>query len=138
MIIADTNVVSEVLRDTPSERVLAWLDSVRGSRVTVCAVTVFEIERGISRLPRGRRAEDLSRRWSVISRRFGHSLVAFDHDAAREAAAASAHAEASGRPMSLADAQITGCCLASGAILATRNTADFETVVGLRVVDPFA
>lgn len=46
-------------------------------------------------------------------------------------------AEASGRPMSLADAQIAGICLGAGHHLATRNVGDFSAVHGLTIVNPF-
>ena len=43
----------------------------------------------------------------------------------------------SGRPMSLADAQIAGICLSSGHELATRKVRDFAGVDSLIVLNPF-
>jgi toxin FitB len=47
-------------------------------------------------------------------------------------------AEASGRPVSLADAQIAGICLAGGYELATRKLSDYPATPGLTVMIPFA
>jgi hypothetical protein len=47
-----------------------------------------------------------------------------------------ASAEAAGRPMSLADAQIAGIAKVAQARLATRNISDFE-VTRLRLVNPW-
>lgn len=42
-----------------------------------------------------------------------------------------------GRPISVEDAQIAAVALAHGLPLATRNTADFEGIEGLAVVNPW-
>lgn len=58
-----------------------------------------------------------------------------------EAATATARvviaAEAAARPMSLAEAQIAGICLAGGHRLATRNVHDYEAITDLAVLNPF-
>jgi predicted nucleic acid-binding protein len=41
-----------------------------------------------------------------------------------------------GRPIGVADAQIAAICRDLGAILATRNTADFEEA-GVELIDPW-
>src|SRR5690606_12725144 len=53
VIIADTNVVSELFRPTPAPQVVTWLEST--SDVTITSVTVGEIWAGIENLPDGRR-----------------------------------------------------------------------------------
>ncbi|XAS77593.1 type II toxin-antitoxin system VapC family toxin [Dermatophilaceae bacterium Sec6.4] len=137
MIIADTNVVSEFMRDTPDPVVLAWAQSIDASDLTICVVTVEEIERGLGRLADGRRRRDLEQRWARLLDTFAESVVAYDLPAARETAVVLVAAESSGRPMALADAQIAGICLAHGHELATRNMKDFSNTAGLTAIDPF-
>ncbi|NHA69297.1 PIN domain-containing protein [Phycicoccus flavus] len=137
MIVADTNVVSEFMRDAPLPTVLAWAETVPADDLGMCVVTVEEIERGLGRLPQGRRRRDLERRWFRLVDRYAENVALYDVEAARRAAAVLVAAEASGRPMSLADAQIAGICLAGGHRLATRNTRDFSAVEGLALLDPF-
>ncbi|MEO8750640.1 MAG: type II toxin-antitoxin system VapC family toxin [Allobranchiibius sp.] len=137
MIIADTNVVSEFMRDTPDPVVLAWAQSIDASDLTICVVTVEEIERGLGRLADGRRRRDLEQRWARLLDTFTESVVAYDLPAARETAVVLVAAESSGRPMALADAQIAGICLAHGHELATRNMKDFSNTAGLTASDPF-
>ena len=62
MIVADTNVVSEFMKDSPDRAVLAWAQGLGPADLTVCVVTVEEIERGLGRLPAGRRRRDLEQR----------------------------------------------------------------------------
>lgn len=137
MIVADTNVVSEFLKDVPDPVALAWAQHVDPADLTICVVTVEEIERGLGRLPEGRRRRDLEQRWWGILDAFAGSIAVYDLPAARQTAGVLVAAQASGRPMSLADAQIAGICLAGGYELATRNVSDFATTSGLTIIDPF-
>jgi len=137
VIIADTNVVSEFMRDTPDSAVLAWAQRVDPSELTICVATVEEIERGLGRLPRGRRRRNLEQRWSGLVVDFADAIAVYDLPAARETARVLVSAESSGRPMSLADAQIAGICLSGGHQLATRNVDDFANTSGLAILNPF-
>jgi len=137
VIIADTNVVSEFMRDTPDLLVLAWAQAIDPSGLAICVVTVEEIERGLGRLSDGRRRRDLEQRWTRLLETFAETVVVYDLPAARETATVLVSAERFGRPMALADAQIAGICLAGGYDLATRNVRDFSHTAGLTVIDPF-
>ena len=86
MILADTNVVSEFMRDTPDHAVLAWAQRIDPSGLTICVVTVEEIERGLGRLPRGRRRRNLEQRWSGLMVDFADAIAVYDLPAARETA----------------------------------------------------
>jgi predicted nucleic acid-binding protein len=137
VIIADTNVVSEFMKESPDRSVLAWAQDIGPTDLIICVVTVEEIERGLGRLPAGRRRRDLEQRWSRLVDTFGDAIAAYDLAAARATARILVAAEAGGRPMSLADAQIAGICLAGDHQLATRNVSDFANTAGLTVVNPF-
>lgn len=137
MIIADTNIVSEFMRDTPDEKVLTWAESIDPGELAICVVTVQEIERGLGRLPAGKRRTSLEQSWQQLVETFRDMVAVYDVSAARATAQILVDAEAGGHPMSLADAQIAGICLSSGATLATRNLRDFIGVARLAVVDPF-
>jgi predicted nucleic acid-binding protein len=137
VIIADTNVVSEFMRDAPDASVLEWAQGIDPADLTICVVTVEEIERGLGRMPDGRRRRDLEQRWGQLVDSFSESVAGYDLPAARQAARILVAAEGSGRPMSLADAQIAGICLAGGHELATRNGSDFAGAPGLTIINPF-
>lgn len=137
MIIADTNVVSEFMKDAPDPAALAWAQDIDPADLSICVVTVEEIERGLGRLPEGRRRRDLEQRWAALVDSYAEAIAVYDLHAARRTARILVEAEASGRPMSLADAQIAGICLAGGHQLATRNVSDFSTSHGLTIINPF-
>ena len=106
MIIADTNVVSEFMRDDPDPVVIAWARTVAPADLSICVVTVEEIERGLGLLPAGRRRRELEGQWHDLVDTFADAVVVYDLPAAQETAAILVAAQAAGRPMSLADAQI--------------------------------
>lgn len=137
MIIADTNVVSEFMRDSPDPTVLTWARGLSATDLTISVVTVEEIERGLGRLPGGKRVRNLEQRWRKLVDGFSDTIAVYDVGAARATAGLLVQAEAGGHPMGLADAQIAGICVASGSTLATRNVRDFDHVEGLRVINPF-
>lgn len=137
MIIADTNIVSEFMKDTPDPHVLAWAHSVGAADLTISVVTVEEIDRGLGRLPKGRRRKDLERRWATLLDAFADTIATYDVPAARATARLVVASLDQGRPMSLADAQIGGICLTHAATLATRNMKDFSSIGDLTLINPF-
>lgn len=137
MIIADTNIVSEFMKDTPDPRVLAWARQVPPGDLTISVVTVEEIDRGLGRLPEGRRRNDLERRWAALLTTFADSIALYDVPAARATARLLVESLDQGRAMSLADAQIAGICLTRSATLATRNVKDFSHLNEPDLINPF-
>lgn len=137
MIILDTNVVSELVRPVPEPAVVAWVDAQPASDVFVTAVTAAEMVYGVARLPPGRRRTHLAEKVELMVKvRLARRVRAFDVVAAGHYGAIVARREASGRPISMADAQIAAICRSDGAVLATRNVADFADV-GIEIVNPW-
>lgn len=138
MIVADTDVVSELMRDDPDPAVVAWAEALDQAAVTISVITVEEIERGLGRLPAGRRRRDLGRRWQLLLDSYSDAVLVYDVPAAQATSALLVRRERVGRPMTLADAQIAGTCLAHRASLATRNVAEFTGTPHLTLVNPFS
>lgn len=137
MIIADTNIVSEFMKDAPDEQLLAWAQAMDATDLRISVVTVEEVDRGLGRLPPGRRRSDLERRWARLLDAFADTIATYDLAAARATARILIDSLDHGRPMSLSDAQIAGICLTQPAALATRNVKDFAQVSGLTSINPF-
>ncbi|MCP1421252.1 putative nucleic acid-binding protein [Pseudomonas laurylsulfativorans] len=136
MIVLDTNVLSEFMRVEPEPRVLAWVDALPSMDLAVSAVTVAEILHSIARLPSGKRKQKLeAHAMAMFEEDFAGRILPFDAHAAVEYATLVAGAEANGRGVSMADAQIAAICRSHGAAIATRNVRDFE-VSGVEVIDP--
>jgi predicted nucleic acid-binding protein len=137
VILLDTNVLSELIRPQPDEGVMRWLDSLNAAEVATTAITVAELLHGVARLPAGRRRERLAESIDgLIEEDLAGRVESFDRVAAGHYAELLSDRETSGRPMSVADAQIAAIARRHGAVLATRNTGDF-TDTGVELLDPW-
>lgn len=127
MVVLDTNVLSEVLKPMPSGSVLRWLAGLDREEVFTTSITAAEILYGVEVLPAGKRRVGLATAVeSMFARQFSGRILPFDEEAARLFPAIVRKREKAGGPMSQSDAVIAAICRSRGAVLATRNVADFE------------
>jgi toxin FitB len=135
MIVLDTNVLSEPLRQRPDEQVLGWLTSL-DEEAGLTSISVGELLTGVRALPSGRRREGLLETIEATLRTFAGSVLAYDEPAARQYAQLQESRRAAGRPLAVENGMIAAICIARGSTLATRNTADFVGL-GLDLIDPW-
>ena len=138
MVVLDTNVVSELMLESPRTEVLGWMDDQLSRELFVTAVTEAELRTGIAILPEGARRRGLA---DVADKTLGNlfdgRVLPFDSNAARAYADIAAARRATGRPISQSDCQIAAIARSRGMAVATRNVDDFiET--GVEVIDPWA
>jgi toxin FitB len=136
MIILDTNVLSAVMRHTPDQNVIAWLDRQPRTSVWTSSVTVLEVRFGLQVLPSGKRRSALVQAFDEVLNAIGHRVASFDVAAAQQAGDLMASRQRLGRPGDLRDTMIAGIALARRATLATRNTAHFNDI-SVPVVNPW-
>lgn len=137
MIILDTNVLSEVIRQAPDTGVLAWLDSLPATEVATTTITAAELLYGVTRLPDGPRKTSLTAAvHALVNDDFRGRVEPFDASAAAQYAVVVSEREKLGRPISAAGGQIAAICRARRATLATRNIKDFEEA-GIELVNPW-
>jgi toxin FitB len=136
--ILDTNVVSEPMRPSPSAPVLQWLSNKpENGHFFVTTITVAEILFGVELLPRGQRRDKmLAEAQATFAEDFAGRILPFDEDAARAFPEIAVQRRRQGRPIADLDAQVAAIARSRDALLATRNTADFEGC-GLRLVNPW-
>ena len=138
MIVLDTNVLSELLRPSPARQVEAWLSTQDGTQVYFTTIGEAELRHGVAIMPAGKRRAELSKAIEgMLNEDFRDRVLPFDRAAARAYAAIAAERRAAGRPISQFDCQICAIARARDAVIATRNTADFEGC-GVVLVDPWS
>lgn len=137
MIVLDTNVLSEFMREHPDRHVYDWLDRQNPSEVFTTAITKAEVYYGIEIKAHGKKRASLE---AFAERMFGGTfkgkILPFDSNAAPYFARMSASLKSRGKKMNEFDAQIAAIAHARAAVLATRNTDDFEEC-GIELIDPW-
>lgn len=137
MLIVDTNVVAELMRPNPDERVRGWFDGQPLDDLAITAVTVGEILYGLDLLPDGRRKADLVGRFGmVLKRAFSGYVLAFDDTAATLYARIRGDRRRAGRPVAINDAMIAAIARSQDATVVTCNIGDFEGC-GVPLVNPW-
>lgn len=137
MILLDTNVMSEPLRQAPEPRVIQWIDAQPMETLYLCAITVAELRAGVALLPAGKRRaalhENLEKRVLPL---FAGRVLPFDLPCTQAYAALMAKARAAGLAIATADGYIAAIAAANGFAVATRDVSPFEAA-GAAVINPW-
>jgi hypothetical protein len=137
MIILDTNVLSELMKPAPASVVVGWIAAQPAASLYTTSITQAEILHGIMLLPPGRRRSGLeAAATSMFAEDFDGRILGFGSDAAPPYARIASDRQRAGHPISHFDAQIAAIARSTGAVLATRNLADFDDC-GVTLVDPW-
>jgi toxin FitB len=138
MYLIDTNVISELTKPTPSEAVLQWFAITPNEQIYISAVTLCEMELGLSLMPAGKRRDALrAASEGLVQEDFGNRCLILDARCAPTYGQLAAKQQRLGRTSSAEDAMIAAIALANQFTLATRNTKDFEGIEGLKLVNPW-
>lgn len=135
MILLDTNVVSELMKDAADPSVEHWY-LLNEEDTMLPATALAELSFGVARLADGRRRRELEARLTEWRLRYAARTLGFGPSAAMRYGPMLAAVVAAGKTMSLPDAQIAAMALDEQATVATRNIRDFEPA-GAPLVNPW-
>lgn len=135
-LLLDTNVVSELVKRSPSPAVTSWLARAAPDALFLGAPTIGEIVRGIETAPDAGRRRYLER-WvrEDLTQQFHDRILAFDRNAATVWGRLMGEGERSGLVPPVIDTQLAAIALAHGHAVATRD-AVFERL-GVERIDPW-
>ncbi len=137
MIVLDTNVISEFMREAPDPDVVHWLDIQPRLSVWTTTINVYEIRSGLLAMPVGKRRSAMTAIFErVLTTAIQGRVALFDLAAADCASDLAAARKAKGIPGESRDTMIAGIVLANRAKLATRNVKHFEDIAAV-VVNPW-
>jgi predicted nucleic acid-binding protein len=137
MILLDTIVISETLRNPSNSDVEKWINAQRQTDLFLCAPVLAELRYGVERLPAGRRRNVLDEAVRELeTEAFADRVLPFDCDCANAYGKILVRREQRGRPIGIMDGLIAAIAVVHGATLATRDTPDFEHL-GIDLVNPF-
>lgn len=137
MIVLDTNVISELLSNSPNSKVIRWLSSHNLTDLYLSTPTIMELWSGALRLPIGKRRRELEEKINLISEKmyFDRTLV-LDEESAKLSGKYAADQFLKGLKPSIIDCQIAAIAFVNKFDVATRDTKDFDHE-GLVVVNPW-
>lgn len=133
MYLLDTNVISETIKKSPNQAVIHWLSSIDASQFLLSVLTIAEIRKGIEKL------QDPTKKQTIIQWvehelhiKFHGRIIPINQDIAEKWGYLSAY-----KNIPAIDGLIAATALVSNYKLVTRNTKDFEEIIGLEVINPW-
>ena len=136
MIILDTNVISEPLRQAPESRVIEWIDAQPIETLYLSAITVAELRFDMASLPAGKRRDMLQQSLEKQALPlFAERILPFDMSASQSYGELMAKARTAGLAIGTADGFIAATAAANGMMVTTRDASPFEAA-GVDVINP--
>jgi hypothetical protein len=137
MILLDTNVVSEPLRQVPDARVTEWIDAQVLETLFLSAITVAELRAGFALLPAGKRRAGLQESLEPrVLPLFSGRVLPFDLGCTHAYAELVFKARALGLAIASADGYIAAIAMANDLAVATRDVGPFKAA-GAAVINPW-
>jgi len=134
----DTPVLSELIRATPKESVIDWLQAQDENDLFLSVLTLGELEKGIAKLSDSRRKTTL-RKWvrTNLMARFETRVLVIDHKVAARWGTLVGTSERKGRPLPVIDSLIAATAIAHELTVVSRNAKDFERC-GIPCLNPWS
>lgn len=133
-LLLDTNIISELVKAEPKSNVLKQFQIYK-NEIAIPSLVWHELRFGWLRMPDSKRKQSIGL--------FLHDVVSllpilpYDTIAAKIHAEIRVEAHKSGKTLPFADGQIAAIAMSQGLSLVTRNTKDFEAIVGIRLINWF-
>ena len=127
MFLIDTCVLSELVKVSPDNNVVHWIDSVEERTLFLSVLTLGELEKGISRLQSSKRKDRLGE-WleNDLVLRFAGRILSVDQGVAIAWGRLSGEAESAGNKLPVIDSLLAATAARHRLTMVTRNVADFE------------
>ncbi|CAN1488851.1 VapC Predicted nucleic acid-binding protein, contains PIN domain [Burkholderiaceae bacterium] len=129
IVLADTNVISELVKNKPDTQVMRWLQTVQ--RMAISAITLEEAHFGLAWQPNARKLALFN---ALVERL--HEVYAISPAIAQRGGALRGQFQAQGISRSAPDMLIAATAMEHQLVLATRNVRDFLGC-GVQVINPF-
>ncbi len=132
----DTCVISALRKPQENASLVEWISGVDESDLYLSAITIGELEKGVSRLPESKKKSTVSE-WvrHAVTNRFGNRILPIDAAVAACWGELIGAREKKGKTLPILDAFIAATTLTADCTIVTRNTKDF-TDCGVPLLNP--
>jgi hypothetical protein len=126
-----------MIKPSPNRGVIRWVEKQNPEILAVSAITIGEIQRGISRLPDSRKKTELTH-WleNDLFAWFAGKILPMDETIARAWGMLQAASESQGKTLPVLDALIAATAGVHHLILVTRNEKAFS-LAGIPTLNPW-
>jgi predicted nucleic acid-binding protein len=121
----DTCVISELVKPTPNRKVVDWLSELPSEALFLCAITIGELRKGLTKLPESNKKERLTVWLNTLLEDYKERILPIDLMVCENWGVLQGNAEKAGTPMSSIDGLLAATTYTHNLTLATRNEGDF-------------
>lgn len=133
----DSCLISEVVKPNPNKAVVQWLHGRDEETLFLSVLTVGEIQKGIAKLPDGKRKQSIQI-WldEELRPRFSERILSIDEKVASTWGLIQGEAERAGHPIATIDGLLGATAIAHDLTLVTRDEEDLRRT-GARILNPW-
>ncbi len=121
----DTCVISELVKHTPNENAVAWLNSTDSERIFLSVITIGEIRKGIAKLPESKKKQILTNWLLSLVEDYRSRIYPVSLTVAENWGNIQGQAEKQGKSLSSVDSLIAATAYTYNLVIVTRNEKDF-------------
>jgi predicted nucleic acid-binding protein len=132
----DTCVISELVKPSPNRKVVGWLNELPSEALFLCALTIGEVRKGLTKLPDSGKKERLTLWLSTLLVEYKERILSIDLLVCENWGVLQGNAEKAGTRMSTIDSLIAATAYTHNLTLSTRNENDF-TPSNIPIINPW-
>ena len=132
----DTCVISELVKTTPNENVINWINHTPNKRLFLSVITIGEIRKGITKLPDSKKKHQFTNWLNTLREDYQTRIYPIDLAVAECWGSLQGNAENKGTPVASIDSLIAAVAQTYNLIVVTRNEKDFSST-NVTILNPW-
>ena len=121
----DTCIISELVKPRPNIKVVVWLNELPSDVLFLCAITIGEVRKGLTKLPGSNQKKRLTSWLNTLLEDYKERIISIDLTVCEKWGVLHGKAEKAGAPMSSIDGLLAATAYTHNLTLVTRNESDF-------------
>jgi len=128
--------MSELVKATPDENVINWINNTPDERLFLSVITIGEIRKGLTKLPDSKKKYRLTNWLNTLLENYEARIYPVDLAVAESWGTIQGKAENNGTPVASVDSLIAAVAQTHNLIIVTRNEKDFAAT-NVTIVNPW-